>query len=1208
MYSRAETLAEVIVRPPGYVPASAVVRASELTPERIAEVGSALEELPRLRVSGQAGAIDVKLELAGGEQVKSGAVVLERDDRRLEVPQDPVSRRFRLDGVEPGEYVVRAASAALGRAERTISVRPDDVARVAMRLDGRPLHGTSTVRLVLAGARGDEVRVRALDKDSGRYVVDRRVPIHGGLVELEAPFGRIHWDLDDGEARSCYDTDETDVWEILPPRRVQLVARRDLDPDPPPDWTIALGDEFRSVGRVLPRIGIDSIDGLAAAEPEQLMHRMLALRGDREAPINRRLLAESVLAARVAVGAMALRGEVQTQVTLRANATFTRSLLPALPGDLVFTVDLQPGQTAELRIDGPSARIRRKVEGADTIALAVSAADVAAKRPFRVSLANTSGDSIGGIVKVSSPVAKHVPGGLALQPTVEQRISNILTALAAQNPGLGTDEPDAVLAPQNIQMWLDRARTLMTELGVCSVRDLGSFRLDPNRKLRVGAYVAPVVQPPRTIPTIPRYRFAELLQNVLYYEPNLVLHDTAVVMAGEWDIRGQDVVVGQEVRELVVIVESIRYDGATRITWETPPLPPAAAFWPSPAAPGSSGGSPGAQGGDGEDGDQAPHPTKNGGADAVVPAPIVTMYVLNATSGLPPIDLRGQDGGRGGRGQDGGRGGDGATGLRADGTFFGGCCRSVGSGGDGGLGGDAGRGGTGGKGGDGGRLTLLTTHQSIAALDAAPPSIDVNPGGGGPGGDPGNAGLGGNGGAAGTADCETWCDEHPERRGARGADGAAGIPGAFGPPGPSVVPDAIQILPITPQQWYDELNRPHILSLSVYEAEPGQTVSIAGQNFDPSIDRVFFDGADVGPVASATTAAFVVPNDSDGGFHPVVLRPAGVSDRRSNRVMLRVLPKLLALPSPPRWIEGQTVVLNGLAFAGGAQVFAEDRSVAPALSYLLPTSSVTRTAITLTIPPAPLGSLRGVRRIVVRNPDGGTSRDERAIRISDTIVVRVAAFRVVGTSPGSGTTRTAAEIADLFSEGGAFSVTAPWGQARISFRLVQGVTDVSTTDVHANTWPIDDPAADRALFAAAPGVLGALNFFFARDVEFATAYAYFGGGPLFIGDEGGPLGPVDLQQVVAHEIGHALCLRHVCDAGEGPGTFFDRACDGGDETFLMYPFWDASDGMAIHGGQVDPARIGATHVEDGKVASLPAGSLFMGNNTIPQCATADAQD
>ena len=115
----------------------------------------------------------------------------------------------------------------------------------------------------------------------------------------------------------------------------------------------------------------------------------------------------------------------------------------------------------------------------------------------------------------------------------------------------------------------------------------------------------------------------------------------------------------------------------------------------------------------------------------------------------------------------------------------------------------------------------------------------------------------------------------------------------------------VPVLPITAEQWQQEFNKPHILGIAPDAAEPGATIAITGQNFDPTIDRVFFDGVNVGPVASATQALFVVPANADGGHHPVVIRPVMLSARRSNRAMLRVLPVLNDLPDAPRWIEGR---------------------------------------------------------------------------------------------------------------------------------------------------------------------------------------------------------------------------------------------------------------------------------------------------------------
>jgi hypothetical protein len=819
---------------------------------------------------------------------------------------------------------------------------------------------------------------------------------------------------------------------------------------------------------------------------------------------------------------------------------------------------------------------------------------------------------VAGVVGFAQPMI----AAASLKPQIDR----VYRAVAARNPGVATSIAEGLLDEPNLRGWLDLARTYMNVAGVCSIDDLGRFRLNPLGVLHAGAYVAPAKQPVGLgdVAVLEHYRFAGVLGDaVLHYRPNDTLHDAAVVLAGEWDITDQTVVIGQELRELVVIARSIRHNANSRITWEMPTLPPAHSYWPNPANAGDNGNAPGQHGDEGEPGNPDPHPARNGGADAVTPAPTVTLYVLDTTNRLPPIDLPGQQGGPGGRGQDGGRGGDGAQGANADSAFLS-CCREVGWGGNGGKGGDRGRGGPGGRGGQGGRMTLLTSPASIAVLADTPPAINLNPGEGGDGGSPGNPGAGGKAGPAGSADCELFCAEHPERH---GSDGPAGASvegeGRRGDRGVPPLSDAFQLLPLTPEQWQAAFDSPHILQVSPHDVEPGEVVTITGRNFDPARDKVFFDGAlqpdDTASVTSATGATFTVPLTAEGGTHPIVIRPAGASDRRSNRVSVRVLPKLDAIAAGTRWVEGQEVTLTGLAFGPSAQVLAEDWSATPHASFALPVRSVSRTSIELKIPPAPLGSLRGVRRIVVRNNDAGTSRGERVARIGDTIVVRCAAFRVIGTTPGTGCKRSAAEIAHLFDEGALNALSAPWAAARIAFRLVQPVSDVTIDDARANMWPSDPDSAAQVRvdqdFHAAHGIPGVLNVYFFADTEKGTAYAYVGGGPIYAGDEPGhDMTAIDFMQVIAHEAGHAMCLQHVCpnDGETAAETYLGRTCGDGDKGFLMYPYWDVSDGMGFPPApagrplQTDQARIGASRFEDGKVHPT---DLFGFN-----CAVADAED
>lgn len=1201
LFAEPSALVETVVEEPGFRPSRVLGRAGTRVRPRVPGPQAAL---PRAVVDDAHGALDVLLLDADGRQVKSGTVILTSGGDRLALENDPVTRRFRADRTPAGPYTIEgAASLAYGRVD--VDVRSGDVSRLILRLDGQATVEAGPATIRVAGTRKASVRVQVRSLETGVVAFDDHVAVEGGLAHLSlVPYGRVHIYVDDGTRDSCWDGDNNPLRHLIDHPFVALETKAKIVPNPPdpPDWHFGpLDASYAGIAPLLAKVGVTSIAELAAAEPEGLMHAADRARTGWEDPVDSRLLAEAIDDARRKLGIRQATGELVAEQRLTRAATMTSGVRPSMPGKVAVAVEIDAGTSGVILIGGLAKPLRQVFKGATTVEFEVTAAQVAAHQDFPISVKNAGPGSVTARV-----VARLPDGGLGVRvriPSVVDNIESIYTDLAAVNHGLGTQQPSVVMAPENIRMWLDRARSLMLRAGVCAVDDLGRFRLDPARVFRAGAYVAPA-RPAVPIPLV-NYSYVETLpSNILRYAPNDILHDTAVVLAGEWDIRGQSVVIGADVQELVVVAGSIRYDGASRITWEMPTLPAANAYWPNPAPAGANGSAPGEAGADGGNGDPNPHPARNGGANAVTSAPIVTMYVLDASGGLPPIDLGGQDGGAGGRGQDGGRGGDGQTGLRADGSFFGGCCRGVGWGGNGGRGGDAGRGGQGGAGGEGGKMTLLTTAASIAALAIAPPTVDLTPGSGGPGGPAANPGAGGHGGPAGSADCETWCDDHPERHGADGAGGLGSADGAAGPDGPAVVSDAFQILPITAAEWQAEFDLPHILDATPYDVEPGGTVTLTGDHFDPASDRIFFDGSDVGPVATATGASFVVPPVTDGGIHPIVVRPAGATSRRSNRVLVRVIPTLDDIPAGTRWAENANVTVTGLAFKPGVSVFAEDRSVSPVASYPLPVVGSTRTSISIQIPGGFLGGLRGVRRIVVRNPDGGQSRAERVVRISQTIVVRCAAFRVVGTTPGVGTTRSATDVAALFTEGAVGSISIPWGPADIVFRLIQPVGTVTVADDVATVWPIEGPG-DQPLLASAPGVAGALNFFFFRDVEVATAYAYFGGGPLFIGDEGSEiLGQADFQHVVAHETGHSLCLRHICDgSGEGPGTFFNRSCQDGDKHFLMYPFWPC--GNDLDPGQVAPARIGASNFEDGKTASLPTTSLFMQTPATAQCMAAD---
>jgi hypothetical protein len=1202
----ARELTEVYVHREGHVPIRAMAPSAE-APSLMQRLRRELRELPRLAVSPHHGAVDLQLRDAAGAPVKSGTVVLNGPGGSVAIAIDPNSRRFRLGELAPGSYMVRAASASAGQGTLAIAVRAGDVTRQAVPLDGRPSAAKVNVELAVKGTQASQVQVRAVDRNTGKVAFDGLVDVVNGVLKIaQLPIGVYHFDIrDDAGAQSCYDTDVTTILAHVPLIAIQLDQH--LPPPPGLDDTrfAGLPPELGQLTARLPEFGVHSIEQLAAVESEALVHLVKQSQGGATLP--QRWFSAAVDAARAQVGLTRIEGEHRNPVWLGKGGRFERAFLPRAAGDAQLAVRLPAGQQAELMITRPSGAVERHViHGSQVMALSISAAEAAGSVAIQVSLSNSSSHPIRGDLVALLP-GYSAASAFAALPTTHDRLEYLYRALAVQNPGIGTTVVPKSLEPENIQSWLDRARAFLTAVGVCSLDDLGKLRLDPARLFHVGAYLAPLVPPtdPSHIVSLTNYSFSEILDGkVVYYRPNDLLHSTAVVLAGEWDITGQSVIIAQEVRELVVIARSIRWDSASRITWEMPPLPATLSYWPNPAPRGPDGPSDGVSGANGTDGDQDPAPSLNGGGNAVTPAPILTLYIFDATNNLPPIDLHGQDGGAGGPGQDGGDGGNGAQGWHADSHFLS-CCREVGWGGNGGNGGRGGRGGPGGNGGQGGRITLLTSDASIGVLSDRPPSIDITSGHGGDGGPAGNPGSGGHAGPAGSADCETFCDDHDERVGSDGVGGGPGSTGNAGVEGPAILSDALQVLPISLDQWNAALNMPHILQATPTEVEPGETVTIIGLNFQVGSDKIFFDGGlqpdATATISSSTDGIFTVPLDSQGGTHPIVIRPVGVTSRRSNRVMIRVIPKVDAISTGTRWNESTIQTVTGLAFATGCHVIAEDWDpmIAGHPGYNLPVTSNTRTSITLSIPAAPLNNLRGVRRIRVRNPDGGVSRGGQPVRISDTIVINCAAWRVIGTTDGVGTARSAADIASLFNDSSPYGISRIWAQGRVSFRLLQPVGTIHISDDHANIFPYGNRQSEKDLLTSGPGVAGAFNYFFVRALSSSTAYAYYGGGPLIIGDNGGDLDMDALHRIVAHESGHAMCLHHVCNVGADPtGTFFGRDCgQEGDTSFLMYPYWNTQTDVIVPPAQIVAARSGATHLEEGKVNVLPVSALFSASTT-----------
>jgi hypothetical protein len=517
-----------------------------------------------------------------------------------------------------GTYTVRAASASAGEATLRIAVRAGDVTRQALSLDGPPSAAKVNVAIAVKGTRASQIHMRAFDRNAGKVAFDGLVDVVDGVVEIaDLPIAVYHFDfLDDAGAMSCYDIDVTALFGHLPLIVVVLDPHLPHPPSPEDTRFAGLPPELGLLTAQLPELGVRSVEQLAAVESEALLHRMKG--STIRTVLPQRLFSTAVEAARAQVGLTRVAGEQRNPVWLDEGARFERALLPRAAGDAKLAVHLPAAHRAELTITRPDGTVQRhEVQGSQVLSVSISIAEATGIEPLRVALSNLSPHAIKGELVTLLP---DFAGVVALFPSTQDRIEQLYRALAVQNPGIGTTVVPKSLEPENIQSWLDRARAFLAAGGVCSLDDLGKFRLDPPRLLHTGAYVAPLVPPadPSRVAVLAHYAFSEIVDGtVVYYRPNDLLHETAVVLAGEWDITGQSVIVAQEVRAGRDRALG-PLDAASRITWQMPRCRPRSVTGRIRAARQTALRR--RQRSRRTDGDQDPAPSRNGGGDAATPA------------------------------------------------------------------------------------------------------------------------------------------------------------------------------------------------------------------------------------------------------------------------------------------------------------------------------------------------------------------------------------------------------------------------------------------------------------------------------------------------------------------------------------------------------------------------------------------------------------
>lgn len=431
--------------------------------------------------------------------------------------------------------------------------------------------------------------------------------------------------------------------------------------------------------------------------------------------------------------------------------------------------------------------------------------------------------------------------------------------------------------------------------------------------------------------------------------------NTAVIIAGTFDLTNTELVVEPEVETLYIIAEKIICGTNAKITWRRPGgSTPARMDDPSLNGRGYSGvhQKPGSR--DGLDGENGRAGTSGINGAKGLTAPKLEIWVKNM-SAMPNFDMNGENGIKGGKGQRGGRGGDGADGHVGRKTCFFKCWCSTGAGdgGDGGDGGNGGNGGRGGSGSNGGNITIGVLDETLESTVTSRSFKIKNQGGQkGRGGDRGDGGRGGSGGYSGNG---KYCHNAEN-----GHNGAQGQPGRIGADGTNKGSDGeITFLEFTEEAWDDLLTRPWIMELDPEYIFPGNTLRIKGSRFTHH-DRVHVGNLQLAPVVNPDESLSVVlPNNISGGEKIVSVKRQDGTE--SNRLKLWVKPQLDVYNGVLN--PGASITLTGRAFVSGASVIVDGQanpanvSSATRLNFTMPDTGGT-------------GSNERNVSLQVRNPDG----------------------------------------------------------------------------------------------------------------------------------------------------------------------------------------------------------------------------------------------